>query len=191
MSGGQVRVCPAPTLSTSRRSACYAPPGCRASQSQCRGSKVTSRATTPNLGRPRTSQALIVRASPMWRPAWAIRCLGALRQARNDFRGRASQVEIHHAPPVASSPRFRAGRDQVRSHARGNRASIAADQLFFRPAPNRRHRAVSAHERLFRLYADGIVFVPANDRQIKAVGIGLIAYSAAPFLANARSCSRV
>ena len=38
--------------STSLRSATDAPPGWVASQSQCRGSRVTSRAVTPSLGRP-------------------------------------------------------------------------------------------------------------------------------------------
>lgn len=44
---------------------------------------------------------------------------------------------------------------------------------------------IFAHlRRLFQLYATGSVFAPANARRIKAVGLGLIAYSAAPFLAN-------
>ncbi|RYP57247.1 hypothetical protein DL771_011504 [Monosporascus sp. 5C6A] len=38
--------------STSLRSVTDAPPGCAASQSQWRGSKVTSRAITPSFGRP-------------------------------------------------------------------------------------------------------------------------------------------
>jgi hypothetical protein len=39
--------------STSRLSTAEAPPGCVANHSHCLGSNVTSRATTPNLGRPR------------------------------------------------------------------------------------------------------------------------------------------
>jgi len=42
-----------------------------------------------------------------------------------------------------------------------------------------------AHLRaLFRLYADGIVFAPANALHIKAVGLTLIVYSIAPLCAN-------
>lgn len=37
---------------------------------------------------------------------------------------------------------------------------------------------------LFRLYADGIVFAFENARRIKFMGVGLILYSAAPFVAN-------
>jgi hypothetical protein len=37
---------------------------------------------------------------------------------------------------------------------------------------------------LFRLYAAGSVFAPANARRIKLMGVGLILYSVAPFLAN-------
>jgi hypothetical protein len=37
---------------------------------------------------------------------------------------------------------------------------------------------------LFRLYAMGAVFSAANARRIKHVGIGLLAYALAPFLAN-------
>ncbi len=37
---------------------------------------------------------------------------------------------------------------------------------------------------LFHLYARGIVFAQANARHIKFIGVGLIAYAIAPFLAN-------
>ena len=37
---------------------------------------------------------------------------------------------------------------------------------------------------LFRLYAEGVVFTPANARRIKLIGVGLMLYSAAPFVAN-------
>jgi hypothetical protein len=37
---------------------------------------------------------------------------------------------------------------------------------------------------LFRLYAEGIVFAPANARRIKLMGAGLIFYSMTPFAAS-------
>jgi hypothetical protein len=39
-------------------------------------------------------------------------------------------------------------------------------------------------QRLFRLYAAGAVFTPANARRLKAVGLGLALYAFTPFLAN-------
>ena len=37
---------------------------------------------------------------------------------------------------------------------------------------------------LFRLYAEGIVFAPANARRLRFAGFGLILYALAPFVAN-------
>ncbi len=37
---------------------------------------------------------------------------------------------------------------------------------------------------LFRLYAAGIVFAPANARCVKWIGVGLVGYAFAPFVAN-------
>jgi succinate dehydrogenase/fumarate reductase cytochrome b subunit len=37
---------------------------------------------------------------------------------------------------------------------------------------------------LFRLYAEGIVFAPANARRLRLAGLGLILYAFAPFVAN-------
>ena len=50
-------------VSARRRSAAEAPPGWRASQSQWRGSSVTSRATTPRRGRPTPCAAFPVSVS--------------------------------------------------------------------------------------------------------------------------------
>lgn len=38
--------------------------------------------------------------------------------------------------------------------------------------------------RLFRLYAEGAVLTPANARHLKSIGLGLILYAFAPFVAN-------
>ncbi|TLG71564.1 DUF2975 domain-containing protein [Methylocystis sp. B8] len=38
--------------------------------------------------------------------------------------------------------------------------------------------------RLFQLYAEGVVFTPANARLIKSMAVGLAAYAFAPFAAN-------
>jgi hypothetical protein len=58
-------------VSTSLRSATDAPPGWALSHSQCRGSSVTSRATTPSFGRPgpragSSGDAYITRKSYWW-----------------------------------------------------------------------------------------------------------------------------
>ena len=37
---------------------------------------------------------------------------------------------------------------------------------------------------LFRLYAQGIVFAPANARRLRFAGFGLVLYALAPFVAN-------
>ncbi len=37
---------------------------------------------------------------------------------------------------------------------------------------------------LFRLYAEGIVFAPANARRLRLAGLGLILYAFAPFVAD-------
>src|SRR5215208_4023788 len=70
--------------STSLRSATEAPPGCCASHSQWRGSSVTSRATTPSLGRP----------GPRARE---------IRQSHQNFVHRAAQIEVDRTAVVVEN----------------------------------------------------------------------------------------
>ena len=71
----------------SQRHRCAA--GLRASHSQCRGNSVTSRATTPSLGRPGPRGS----GADSLRPADR----GGLRQSRNDVAFAAAQIQIERA----------------------------------------------------------------------------------------------
>ena len=55
--------CGAPESQDENSSAAEAPPCCRLNHSHWRGSRVTSRATTPSLGRPRTGVAAACKAA--------------------------------------------------------------------------------------------------------------------------------
>jgi hypothetical protein len=77
--GGRRRPDTLRASSTSLRNATEAPPGCAASQSQCRGSRVISRATTPSFGPAGFAWG---RRRPRCRPRAAVAPAGAAGRRR-------------------------------------------------------------------------------------------------------------
>jgi hypothetical protein len=73
------------------------------------------------------------------------------------------------------------GRVSLASFTSGQRvAGVLAIALLTAPVLTILHFA----RRLFQLYAEGVVFSPANARLIKSMATGLVAYAFAPFTAN-------
>ena len=95
--------------SVRRLSAFDAPPGCADSQAQCRGSKVTSRATTPSFGRPRPGDFRLI----------ALRSMSRLKPGQ-DLRIGATKIKVDNAASLVVEDQ------QRRSPGRARRACLAA-----------------------------------------------------------------
>lgn len=123
--------------STSLRSATEAPPGWLFSQSQCLGSKVTSRATTPNFGRPRPrGPSFVVEAESVSLTSW--RAVSASRRSTSsDVPRKSTSTRL---PVRSSKTRTGAGPFRSRAHLALTATSASSPDAMHRKPSKAVHR---------------------------------------------------